>query len=138
MSGRNTRFYKTDHRKKLQKNSLDLIQNINQTRVAKDIKQKDYKNKLTYRFNEKDFNDGIRWFESGLSLDEASEDLRNNDSFIAGFEKGKWIQYVNQQAYNTGIEYFERGISFDDIPDNYKHNEFFMNGYNDRMNNRCK
>lgn len=40
------------------------------------------------------FEKGMAWFESGLTLDDAPEELRNNTNFINGFNKGKRLQLI--------------------------------------------
>ena len=100
-----------------------------QERVAKDVKKKENAGKLTTN-DRKTFDAGYEWFESGFTLEDADEKLRNHPNFIAGFNYGKRIQYVNQLSYETGIEWFNKGIKEEEIPDNYKNNEYFMNGYN--------
>lgn len=100
-----------------------------QDRVAKDVKNKEKVGKVTTN-DKKTFDTGSAWFESGLSLEDADEKLRNHPNFIAGYNYGKRIQYVNQLSYETGIEWFNKGILLEEIPENYRTNEYFMNGYN--------
>lgn len=94
-------------------------------KIAKDIKNKN----PNWKYNIDDLTRGQKWFESGLSLDDANDEDKNNDAFVAGFNKGKRIQFVNQQLYELGKEYFERGDSLENIPETYKNNEYFMSGY---------
>ena len=128
-----TRRIYRDHKEKKHSN-IEIIKRNNsifQTLVANDIKEK---NALRYRFSDKDFDKGIEWFNSGLSLEDAPEDLRTSGSFIKGFQRGNTIKLINETLYNTGIEYYLKGISLDNIPDKYKNSEFFMSGYNDACN----
>ena len=113
------------------KRKMDAIiaRNSAQNRIAKDVKNKEKAGKVTTN-DKKTFDAGFEWFESGLSLDDADEKLRNHPNFISGFNYGKRIQYVNQLSYETGIEWFNKGVLLDEIPENYKNNEYFMNGYN--------
>lgn len=105
-----------------------------QCRVAQDIKRKN--NDLNYHFNIDDYNRGIKWFENGLSLDDASEEMLKNVSFVNGFKRGRRVKIINEQLYNLGKECFENGTVLEDIPANYRVNEMFMNGYNDASNGR--
>lgn len=113
------------------KRKMDAIvaRNASQNRITQDIRNKEKIGKVTTN-DRKTFDDGVKWFESGLSLNEAPDKLKNSPNFIAGFENGKRTQYVNQLAYDTGIEYFKKGIKLEQIPENYRNNEFFMSGYN--------
>ena len=105
--------------------------------VSQDVKAK--KNALKHGYNSpSDKDKGIKWFNEGLTLEDAPLELQNNVSFIAGFNYAKRIKLVNDTLYNTGMEYFDRGILLENSPINYRNNEYFIAGYNDRMNNRCK
>ena len=42
------------------------------------------------------FDKGTTWFDSGLTLDEAPENLKNNRSFINGFNYGKRLSLVKE------------------------------------------
>ena len=97
--------------------------------VSKDVRRKNAIGKHSYN-NEEDKKKGIEWFNNGLSLEDASEDMRNNVSFVAGFNRAYRIKLVNDSLYNLGREYFDRGISLDNVPENYRNNEFFIAGYN--------
>ena len=99
--------------------------------IANEIKEK---NAIRYNFSDEEFEKGIEWFDSGLSLDDAPDELRKSGSFIKGFQRGNTIKIVNETLYNTGVEFFEKGIDIIDVPDNYKNNVFFMDGYNDASN----
>ena len=122
-----------DSKKKKHKYVDDSIRNrgIINGKIANDIKNKNH----NWKYNIDDLNRGDAWFNSGLSLNDASIDDRNNVAFVAGFEKAKRIQLVNKQLFELGREYFDKGFSISDVPDIYKNNEFFLNGFNDKMNN---
>ena len=106
------------------------IQISNQNNIADDITRVQKKDSIVYNYNETIFERGKLWFNEGLSLDDAPDNLKTNVSFVTGYNKAKRDQYVNDLAYQTGIEYRDKGILFDEIPEIYKKNEFFMNGYN--------
>ena len=131
MSRGRTIYDKTSINRNLKKYNIRIAQNCKQARIAEDVKYSQCK--LGYSFNQNLFNQGIKWFESGLSLDDANDEFRNNASFISGYNKGKWLEYINQQVYNIGREYCEKGITIDEIPENYRNNDIFMNGYNNRL-----
>ena len=108
------------------------IQRSNQNNVADDIAREKKKDSIVYNFDKDNFQNGKLWFNEGLSLDEAPDNLKDNISFISGFIKAEREQYVNDLAYQTGIEYRDKGILFDEIPEIYVKNEFFMEGYNSK------
>lgn len=96
--------------------------------VSQDVK---FKNKQLKSYgNSIDKDKGINWFNEGLSLDDAPEELRNNVSFVNGFNYAYRIKLVNDTLYKTGVEYFERGVSLIDVPEKYTDNKYFMDGYN--------
>lgn len=98
--------------------------------VSQDIKPDTH-----FRFDD-DFIRGIEWFNSGLSLEDAPEKLRNNNSFCKGYARGEFESIQKKKLYDTGVEYFDKGIDIEKIPNNYKENEMFMSGYNDASNGR--
>lgn len=106
------------------------------SKVANDIKQKD--TTLGYRFTDKNFDKGMLWFDSGLSLEEAPEELKKDGSFIKGFNRGKTIKLVNDTLYAYGEEFYLRGVELEDTPEKYRDNEYFIAGYNDAVNNYRK
>ena len=108
------------------------VRNTLQYYVSQDVKRKNNSVKHSYN-NEMDRQKGLQWFNSGLLLDDAPEELRNNKSFIDGFNKGYRIKLVNDNLYDLGREYFERGISLEDAPKNYINNPYFIDGYNKAM-----
>lgn len=96
--------------------------------VAQDVK---FKNSHLIGYGSTiDKDKGIKWFNEGLTLEDAPEELINSISFVNGFNYAYRIKLVNDTLYKTGVEYFERGISLIDVPEKYIDNEFFMDGYN--------
>ena len=84
------------------------------------------------------FNKGYEWFESGLSLEDAPEEMKNDFNFVNGFEKAKRVKKINENLETLGEEWFESGLSLENAPDNYINNPYFMNGYNTAMNSSNK
>ena len=72
------------------------IRRNSSNRIANDIYEK--KKKENYvRPDKRDldiFNKGLKWFNSGLSLEDAPEELRNNSNFINGFKKGERLVLI--------------------------------------------
>ena len=102
--------------------------------VAQDVK---FKNRHLIGYGSTiDKDKGIKWFNEGLTLEDAPEELRNSISFVNGFNYAYRIKLVNDTLYKTGVEYFERGISLIDVPEKYIDNEFFMDGYN-KAKDKC-
>lgn len=117
-----------DHRKlhrQLRKKSSD--------RVAADLREKERKENYK-QFDKRDkdlFDSGIEWFNSGLSLNEAPEDMKNNTNFVNGFNKGKRLDDINKIIYNDGKEFFRSGAILEEASDRMKNNKFFIQGYMD-------
>ena len=106
--------------------------NFHSKLVAKDRK---FKNLEHVKVADKNiFNEGYKWFESGLSLDDAPLELRENFNFINGFDKAKRVMAINEELISLGMEWFESGLYLEDAPDNYKNNEYFISGYNMKNN----
>lgn len=117
-----------DHRKlhrQLRKKSSD--------RVAADLREKEKKDNYK-QFDKRDsylFDKGIEWFESGLSLDDAHDDMKNNTNFVNGFNKAKRLNDINNMLYNDGKEFFRSGCKLENASDKMKNNKYFIQGYND-------
>lgn len=71
---------------------------------------------------------GKLFFERGLFLENAPEDMRNNSAFIEGYENAK---NRKNEVYDMGVQCFIDGVKFKDIPHIYQNNDNFMQGYND-------
>ena len=123
------------HRKKdiLHKYKGKEHRNTLQYYVAQDVKRKENSKKHGYD-SPIDKEKGKQWFYDGMKLDDASDDMRTNVSFVAGYNMAYRRQLVNDQLFELGIEYFDKGCSINELPDKYRNNEYFMNGYNDGMN----
>lgn len=114
-------------KKHIRNDSVKVNCGILNSKVASDVKRN---SALKYNFDDPNYKNGINWFNSGLSLEDAPKELRNNGSFIMGFKKGQHNKIINDAFYETGIKYSRNGIPFDKIEEKYKNNEYFMNGYN--------
>ena len=73
---------------------------------------------------------GFMWFENGLSLDDASDEMKNNFNFVNGYEKAKRMKNINENLAILGFEWFESGLSLDNAPSTYINNPYFIEGYN--------
>ena len=75
------------------------------------------------------FKNGQEWFNCGLSLEDAPQSIRNNPSFIKGFERARRTQLVEDELYKVGIDFFKRGIPLSNIPEIYRNNDIVEHGY---------
>lgn len=110
--------------------------NFHSKLVAKDRKVRNLEHVKT--FDKELFEKGLRWFEEGLSLDDASEELRNEFNFVNGFEKAKRLKDINDNLRNLGVEWYESGLPLENAPASYVNNAYFIEGYNSSMNNSRK
>lgn len=117
------------------KEKREIRQN-NQNAIASDIWNKNKANNsaVVDRFDEDIFKQGESWFATGLSLEEAPDDKKNNSNFRKGFERAQRIANVEQSLYELGKSYYETGVGIEDIPERYKNNQTVLNGYNDSKN----
>ena len=69
-----------------------------QDSVERDIREKNNMEKLTRKdsYNPQIFDQGILWFNEGLSLNDAPENLRNNTNFINGYKKGERLAKIEE------------------------------------------
>lgn len=103
-----------------------------QESIASSVREK--QKHINYQPNDKDlFNHGEVWFNSGLSLDDADEELRNNINFINGFNRAKRIKNVETSLYELGVNFCKNGVSIEQIPENYRENATVLKGYEDAL-----
>lgn len=103
-----------------------------QRRVAAHVRDENKKKNANYQvlIDNKIRHQGKLFFESGLSLDEAPDEMRNNSVFVEGYVKARERK---QEVYDLGVQSFINGVSFNDIPKIYQNNIDFMQGYNDAL-----
>ena len=114
---------------KTKTNGERRARNYNSRLVARDKYYKDLEHEVVR--DKTIFNAGMEWFNNGLSLDDANEDMRNNNSFIEGFEKGKRLDAINKQLFELGKDWYLNGRNINDAPQNYINNKYFCMGYAD-------
>lgn len=100
--------------------------------VSQDVKLKNKTLKYGYN-NPVDKEKGIKWFNDGFTLEDAPDDMRNNISFVNGFNYAYRINLINEKLFELGIEYYNKGIPLYNIPEKYSDNTYFMDGYNNAM-----
>lgn len=118
------------YRKNFEKYGLRRISESVQSNLAEDLAREKNRDSIIHNFDKNSLQQGKNWFDEGLSLEDAPENLKKNASFVAGYKKAQRVQYINEQVYNAGVDYYNRGIPFDEIPKIYINNEFFIAGYN--------
>ena len=97
--------------------------------LTKDIndKYKDYRidNDAFQRGKQDGFNE---------SLVDVPENMKNNFSYVSGFNYAKRQLKIQEDMYKMGQEHFLKGRNFEDANANYKNNKYFIQGYKDAMN----
>ena len=101
-------------------------------------RQSEKAKKQTDRNEKKIFDQGAEWFKSGLPLEEAPSNIKDNINFINGFNRASRVAAVEEELYQLGVNFFKSGKDIDEAPLNYKNKEMFIKGYNDTMNNERK
>ena len=97
--------------------------------VAKDVNYKN--NSIKHGYNSSiDKDKGIKWFNDGYTLEDAPEDMKNNVSFLNGYNYAYRIKLINDKLFELGVEYYNKGIALCNIPEKYSDNMYFMDGYN--------
>ena len=112
------------------------IRNSVQKRLAEDLARKKKMESMVRndKYDQNIFNKGMAWFDSGLDISDAPEDIRNNTNFIRGFEKGKRVDEINNSIYESGRNLFFSGASFEQASEKMRSNPYFVKGYQDAFN----
>ncbi len=85
------------------------------------------------RFNPMIMDEGYKWYVSGLELEDAPENLRNNTNFVKGYEKAQRLQNVNDDFFRRGAEAYLNGTNWSDIDAKDLNNPYFQLGYEEAM-----
>ena len=125
---KNSIYANSKIRKNSYKYAIEGIQQFNQSLVSSDIKRNN-KDKSLCRFDKNLFDKGMEWFNNGLPLEDAADELKNNSCFKNGFVKAKRLELIRTTLYNYGIEYYNKGIILDEVPLKYRNNDDFVRGY---------
>lgn len=111
------------------KNRIKSAGGALQYSVSQDVKLKN--KSLKHGYNSPiDKDKGIKWFNDGLSLEDAPDELRNSISFVNGFNYAYRMKLINDKLFELGIEYYNKGIALYNIPEKYSDNMYFIDGYN--------
>ena len=73
-----------------------------QNAVEKDIREKANMEKMVKadRFDSKIFEQGANWFNEGMALEDAPDNVRNNSNFIRGYDRAKRIALIVEMQNN--------------------------------------
>ena len=115
-----------DHKMKM--NEVRRYRNYNSKLVAIDTHTKNLEHKKVTDMSI--FDKGVLWFENGLLLDDAPDDMKTNFNFINGFNKAKRLKNINENLEILGFEWYESGLPLDAAPSTYINNPYFIDGYN--------
>ena len=74
---------------------------------------------------------GREYYESGFSLEEIDESLKQNNSFMNGYNWASHIAQCALDSYDLGFLYFLSGENLENAINIYINNEHFRNGYFD-------
>lgn len=99
--------------------------------ISQDIKERKKRENIDSLINKEMLDKGVAFYEAGYSLDDASLELRENRSFIYGYERAKKIQDNRQEIYDLGVQKFIDGVHLKDISEVYRNNQDFIQGYMD-------
>lgn len=110
---------------------MKVILSTNQERIAKDVRENmKVANKDNY-LDKKMIDEGVKFFEAGNLLEDASLELRENKSFIYGYERAIKIQENRQEVYDIGVQKYIDGVHLGEVSEIYRSNQDFMQGYMD-------
>ena len=97
--------------------------------LSKNVNDKYKVNRIDSELFEKGKQDGYN-----ESICEIPENMKENFSYVNGFNHAKRELKVQNDMYKMGQEYFLSGRNFDDANENYKNNAYFVQGFKDAMN----
>lgn len=79
------------------------------------------------------FTDGKNWALEGHSLEEATEELRANQSFCNGYKSIIHRKELPKKVYEFGRQQYLGGLLWENIPIIYRKNMDYMNGFKDAV-----
>ena len=90
-------MWKNRRQEQLNMRRISYGLNESRSRLDKDLRHMDN----TRNFDQNLFNKGEEWYNSGLSLESADPELKNNLSFIKGFNRGVRINTIKSKISDT-------------------------------------
>lgn len=121
--------FKMKRQDNYKKNKIQSAGCALQYSVSQDVKIKKKASKHGYN-SPIDKEKGIKWFNDGYAFEDAPEDMKNNVSFVNGYNYAYRIKLINDKLFELGVEYYNKGIALYNIPEKYSDNMYFMDGYN--------
>ena len=89
--------------------------------------------KSRHRYDKDMVSTGIEYAKSGLTLEDATDEMRKNQNFIIGYEKGMRLLNVDDDFFARGAKAYFDGVNWENIADSDRENELFIQGYEDAM-----
>ena len=111
------------------------IRNNIQKKLANDLyREKKMQNMVrTDKYDQKIFNQGTEWYNSGLEIEDAPENIRNNTNFVRGFERARRVAEANNAIYEEGRNFYFGGGSLEQASEKMRMNPYFVKGYQDAL-----
>ena len=111
------------------------IRNNIQKKLANDLyREKKMQNMVrTDKYDQKIFNQGTEWYNSGLEIEDAPENIRNNTNFVRGFERARRVSEANNAIYEEGRNFYFGGGSLEQGSEKMRMNPYFVKGYQDAL-----
>lgn len=111
------------------------IRNNIQKKLANDLyREKKMQNMVrTDKYDQKIFNQGTEWYNSGLEIEDAPENIRNNTNFVRGFERARRVSEANNAIYEEGRNFYFGGGSLEQASEKMRMNPYFVKGYQDAL-----
>lgn len=111
------------------------IRNNIQKRLSNDLyREKKMQSMVrTDKYDQKIFNQGSEWYNSGLEIEDAPEEIKNNTNFVRGFERARRITEANNSIYEEGRNFYFGGASLEQASDKMRLNPYFVKGYQDAL-----
>lgn len=85
------------------------------------------------KYDQKIFNQGSEWYNSGLEIEDAPENIRNNTNFLRGFERARRIFDANNAIYEEGRNFYFSGAVLEQADEKKRINPYFVKGYQDAL-----
>jgi hypothetical protein len=79
-----------------------LVAGYNAKIIEEDARREKDREKMAIsrELDRRAYEKGEEWFKSGLTLEDADEKLKNNKSFVYGFERGKRLAFIAELKGN--------------------------------------
>ena len=85
----------------MSKTNYDVLRQVIYNDIEKEAEKRKAASTKTVPFDKDVYNKGMAWYDSGLSLDEAPEEFKNNIHFVNGYERGKRLAKYQETQNNS-------------------------------------